>query len=392
MKKSLLVLITALITAAVTFSLTAGGFLFLFGLPEANGLSRSVSEIRSLIEQHAVFDFSEEKAEKAAISAYLSGLNDSYTQFWTKDEYEAQLASNEGQYTGIGITLQSAQTIADGVFIRRVVGNSPAEQAGLMAGDLIVAINGVSVLDRDYDQVYEEMRLEPGEQIAFTVSRGEETLSMTVTLSEFVQSYVSCRMIGDIGFIRIYSFTMPAVAEFQEAMNDLLSKGAKGFVFDLRYNLGGSLDAVEDILELLIPKGEEMVVIQYKDSEEIVYSELDPKTDAPTAVLINASSASGSELMASCLRDVNGAVLIGTRSYGKGIGQTTFRLSDDSAVKITTFHYLTKARNYYHGTGLEPDQTVTLNAEQEKYFYALDESNDPQLQSALTYLNGRIAG
>ncbi len=378
-----------MITALLTFSLTAG--IFLFSDPKSQ-FSKTLSEIKSLIDHHAVFDFSEEEAEKAAINAYLSGLDDSYTQFWTKEEYESQLASNEGHFSGIGITLQSAQTIEDGLFIRRVLGNSPAEKSGLRAGDLITEINGISVIGRDYDQVLEEMHLEVGESLTFTLLRSTEVLKISVTFTDFVQSYVSYRMIGSVGFIRIHSFTIPAADEFQKALNDLLSQGAKGFIFDLRNNLGGSLDAVENILELLIPKGEEMVVIRYKNSEQIVYSELDPKTDVPMAVLINGSSASGSELMASCLRDVNGSILIGSRSYGKGIGQTTFRLSDDSAVKITTFHYLTKARNNYHGIGLEPDQTVPLSEEQEKYFYALDESDDPQLQAALAQLKMQVNG
>ena len=392
MKKHFSIVIAIILTAVLTFSLTAGGFLLVVLFSENDRVSQTLSEIRDVIDNHAVFGFSEEEAELAAIRAYLSGLEDSYTQFWTKEEYEAQVSSNEGHYTGIGITLQSEQTIQDGLFIRRVLGNSPAEQAGLKAGDLIVAINGISVIGRDYNQVYEEMGLDAGESLNFTVSRGNESLSVDVTFQNFVQSYVSYRMIDSIGFIRIHSFTTPAAEEFQKALNDLLSQGAKGFVFDLRYNLGGSLDAVKNILELLIPKGEEMVVIQYKESEEIFYSELEQKTDLPMAVLINESSASGSELMASCLRDVNGSALIGTRSYGKGIGQTTFRLSDKSAVKITTFHYLTKARNYYHGTGLEPDLTVTLSDEQEKYFYALNETNDPQLQTALTHLKSQISG
>lgn len=390
MKKHVSVLIAVLLTAVLTFSLTVCGFAIFDS--RNNDFTSSLNEIQTLISKHAVFDFSSEDAEKAAISGYLTGLDDSYTEYWTEEEYEELLSSNEGHYTGIGITLQTSDPISDGLFIRRVLGNSPAESAGLQAGDLIIAVNGSSILGRKYDEVYEEMSVDPGETLSLTVSRGEEALTFSVTFNEFVQSYVSYRMIGDVGFIRIHSFTMPAASEFQEALNDLLSRGAKGFVFDLRNNLGGSLDAVEDILELLIPKGEEMVVLQYKDSEEVIYSKLEQKTDLPMVVLMNSSSASASELMASCLRDVNGSWVIGTRSYGKGIGQTTFRLSDGSAVKMTTFYYLTKARNYYHGVGLEPDVTVDLNEEQNKYFYALDESKDPQLKEALSQLQSKIAG
>ncbi len=391
MKKSLSVLIAVLLTAVITFSLTVGG-IALWNGEMTNGFYKSISEIRSLIDAHAVFNFSQQDAESAAINGYLSGLDDDYTQYWTKEEYEAHLSSNEGNFSGVGLSLQSNQVISEGLFVRRVLENSPAEQAGIRAGDWIVAVNGVSVLDRDYDQVYDELRLDPGESVTLTLSRGEQTLSVSVTCSDFVQSYVSYRMIGTVGFIRIHSFTLPAANEFQVALNALLENGAKGFVFDLRNNPGGSLAAVEQILELLIPKGEEMVVIRYKNSEEITYSKLDQKTDLPMVVLLNASSASGSELMASCLRDVNGTPIVGTRSYGKGIGQSTFRLSDESAVKITTFHYLTKGRNDYHGVGLLPDETIVLTEEQEKYFYALNESNDPQLQGALNRINAEISG
>lgn len=386
MKKYLSILLSVILTAGITFLLTVGGFLIADQISQNDGFSDTLSEIRRLIDKHAVFDFSEEDAEKAAINAYLSGLDDTYTQFWTKEEYEEYLSSNQGHYTGIGITLLAEQTIQQGLFIRRVLGNSPAEQAGLKAGDLITAIDGISVIGRDYNQVYEELGLDAGESVTFTVSRGNEILTVPITFQQFVQSYVSYRMIDSVGFIRIHSFTEPAAEEFHTALNDLLSQGATGLVFDLRNNLGGSLDSVVSILEPLIPKGEEMVVIQYKDSEEIIYSKQDQKTTVPMTVLINTSSASGSELMASCLRDVNGSLLIGTHSYGKGIGQTTYRLSDKSAVKITTFYYLTKARTYYHGTGLQPDHAVSMSEEQEKYFYALDESDDPQLQDALASL------
>lgn len=388
MKKFGSAFVAVILTAVITFSLTVCGYAIIDG--RSNDFPSSFEEIRSLIESHAVFPFSSEKAEKEAISGYLSGLEDSYTEYWTEEEYKELLASNEGHYTGIGISLLTSDPIADGLFVRRVLGNSPAEEAGLNAGDLIIAVNGSSILGRGYDAVYEEMSVSPGETLRMTVVRGESELNVSVVFNEFVQSYVSYRMIEDMGYIQIHSFTMPAATEFQNALNTLLSQGAKGFVFDLRNNLGGSLDAVEDILELLIPKGEEMVILQFKDSEDIIYSELDPKTNAPMVVLMNASSASASELMASCLRDVNGAKLIGTRSYGKGIGQTTFTLSDGSAVKMTTFYYLTKARNYYHGIGLEPDVSVSLTEEEDKYFYALDESSDPQLKEALAQLKAQI--
>ena len=390
MKKLFPVLIAVVLTAAFTFSITATAFVL--SDSESVGLPGKISEIKSLIDQYAVFSFSEEEAEKGAVSGYLSGLDDSYTQFWTKEEYEAQLSLNQGNQSGIGISITASDPISDGLFVYRVIGNSPAQAAGFQAGDMITAINGESVLGRDYDEVFDSLKGNAGESRTLTYSRDGTAYTATVTFADYVQHYVESRMIGEIGFIRIHSFMEPTVAEFETALNALLEQGAKGFIFDLRNNLGGSLDAVVKILDYLIPKGEETVVIKNKDSEEIYYSELDPKTSAPMVVLINRSSASGSELMASCLRDVNGSQLIGTRSYGKGIGQTTFYLSDQSAVKMTTFYYLTKARNDYHGTGLEPDLTVSLDETQEQYFYALTETDDPQLQAALDSLKKQLTG
>ena len=382
---------TVFLTALLTFSLTITG-VSLWNGSVSDGMSNRIGEIRALIDQNAVFEFSEEDAERAAIEGYLSGLNDGYIKYWTEEEYSAHLSSKQGNFSGVGLSLLSQRTIENGIFVRRVLGNSPAEIAGIQPGDLIIAVDDVSVIGRDYEQVLSEMEREAGESVKLTLTRGEETFSVSVTFSDFVQTYVAYRMIGDIGFIRIHSFSDNAANEFQIALNALLEQGAKGLIFDLRNNPGGSLNAVEYILEPLIPKGEEMVILKYKNSEEIIYSKANQKADIPMVVLINASSASGSELMASCLRDVNGAILIGNRSFGKGIGQTTYRLSDGSAVKITTFHFLTKGRTDYHGIGLQPDEIISLTEEQDLYFYALDESNDPQLQGALTRIQAEING
>lgn len=386
-KRSSTIIITAVITAVITAFLTV----FIFAAANRNNIAffSRLRQVSSLIEKHAIFDFSSDAADDLAVRGYLSALDDGYTAFWNEEEYKAYLSETEGNFSGIGIVLQSTDPVSDGLFIYQVKGNSPAQAAGLKAGDLIVAVNGNSVIDRSYDEVYQEISSSGDSDFSLTVQREEETLTFSLAQANFVQNYVSGRAIGNIGFIRIDSFMPPSANEFQSVLNDLLEQGVKGFVFDLRNNLGGSLDAVVSILDLLIPE-DEMVILQYKNSEQIIRSTGRQKTDLPMVVLINESSASASELMASCLRDVNGSLLIGRQSFGKGIGQTTFTLTDGSAVKMTTFYYLTKARNHYHGIGLEPDIAVELSEAQSKYFYTLDESNDPQLQAALTALSEQI--
>ena len=390
MKKRLSTFWVILITATVTFVLTLSAFVLWQIFRPAESYSAVISEIKAYIDRYAVFDFSQDEAEKAAINGYLSGLDDDYTQYWTPEEYQEYLSSVEGNFSGIGITLQSADPVTEGLLIYRVLGNSPAEAAGLLAGDLIVGVNGVSILNKSYDDAFNSIAGDAGETVVLTILRDGSKTDVSVTFSQFVQSYVEYRMIGEIGFIRIHSFMEPVVSEFQTALNELLSQGAKGLVFDLRNNLGGGLDVVISVLDFLVPKGEELVVLKFKDSEEIHYAELDAKTDVPMVVLMNESSASASELMASCLRDIRGSLLIGTNSFGKGIGQTTFSLSDQSAFKMTTFYYLTKNRVNYHGKGLEPDVRVDLTEEQTKYFYTLDETSDLQLQEALRQLQTQI--
>lgn len=389
MKKRLSTFWVVIITAVATLLLSAVAFV-VFLLTRPASLNETLAEIRAYINQYSVFSFSEKDAESAAIRGYLTGLDDDYTEYWTPEEYAEYLSASAGHFSGVGITLQSEDPVTKGLFIHRVLGNSPAESAGLKAGDLIVGVNGTSILNMSYDDAFNRIAGEEGDTVNLSILRNGVTQDIPVTFSHFVQSYVESRMIGEIGFIRIHSFMEPSVAEFQTALNDLLSQGAKGFIFDLRNNLGGGLDVVISILDLLVPKGEELVVLKFKNSEEIHYAELDAKTDVPMVVLMNKSSASASELMASSLRDIHGSLLIGTHSYGKGIGQTTFLLSDQSAFKMTTFFYLTKSRVNYHGKGLEPDVNVELSEEQLKYFYTLDETNDPQLQTALNRLQEQI--
>ena len=392
MKKNLDLILSVVFTAIITCAATCYVFLVVLDKDD-DPFFTTMKELQDVIDDNAIFEFDRAEAEKNAANGYLSALEDDYREFWTKEEFEAHESSNAGNFTGIGVSIQATEPIGDGIFVYRVLGNSPAEKAGILPGDLIVSLNGRSVAGRNYEEVYTEMGISEGETMTLTVQRdsgGGESLvkDISVTSQRFVQRYVDWRMIGTVGFIRIHSFVGNSAQEFEDALNALLEAGAKSFVFDLRNNLGGSLHSVEHILDLLVAKGEELVVLKFKDSEEIHHAKVDPKTTAPMVVLINGESASASELMASSLRDLNGSKLMGTRSFGKGIGQTTYRLSDGSAVKVTSFYYLTAGRNYYHGVGLAPDVEIALDDAQTKYFYSLNETNDPQLQGALEYLSG----
>lgn len=389
MKKIPLIVYTAVITACISFSLSLLLFIGRSSLNQ-NADSRRLEEIRAYIDRYAVKDFSEEQAGYGAAFGYLYGLDDPYCYLWTAEEYEEYMSYKEGKVTGIGVSVSADDPISDGLFVDRVYGNSPAEAAGLKVGDLIVELNGRSVLGRSYQEISDEFDQSADAGVSVAVLRDGVKQTFFVEFKEFVQRYVDFRMIGDVAYIRIHGFWLPAVAEFRTALSELVKQSPKALIVDVRNNLGGDFDVVTSILDPLIPKGEECVVVKYKDHEEIVYSGEDPLLQVPISVLINEDSASASELLASCLRDVCGATLVGTRSHGKGVGQTLYSLSDGTVLKFTTFYYMTKSRVNYDTVGLSPDETVTLNEEQTRYFYALDESNDPQLQAALASVRSRI--
>lgn len=389
MKFRLSYVLVSAISVLVTFVVTFCCFHF-FLYPETNTpFFQTFSEIRGYVDENSVVEYSPDEAEKAAINGFLSALNDPYVQYWDKEEYAAYLSESQGNYAGLGITIRSDDPISEkGILVYRVLEDSPAESAGVRSGDSIVAINGQSLIGTSYQAAYESLGIEMGKSVTITLRRGEETLDAVITANHFVQKYVESRMIDTTAYIRIHLFMDPAFAEFQNALNELLKNDPQGLIVDLRNNPGGSLSCVASIVDLLVEKGEEIVVLRYKDEEDVLLSQVDPKTDVPIVVLVNEGSASASELMASALRDLADASIVGTTTVGKGVGQTSYPLENGGAVKFTTFHYLTKSRTEFNGVGLSPDVTVDLTEEQKEYFYSLTDSEDAQLQAALAALKG----
>ena len=222
------------------------------------------------------------------------------------------------------------------------------------------------------------------------LNRNGEEKSFSITRKAFEQRNVEYNIYDNLGYIRIYQFAENADEQFQQALNTLLSKNVDGIIFDVRNNPGGELNTVCSMIDMLIPGGEEIIVIEYKDEEEIIYSTNTRLADMPFVVLMNNSSASGSELFSSSLRDILGTKLIGENSFGKGVGQTTFPLNDGSGVKITTFKYLTKSRVDYNNTGLKPDYEVDLDSKWDLEFYTMTFEDDIQLQKAISVLTQEI--
>ena len=190
-------------------------------------------------------------------------------------------------------------------------------------------------------------------------------------------------MIGKNGYIKIEDFTTNTLDQFSKAVDDCIAKGAEGLIFDLRNNGGGTLESVEKMLDKLLPSG---VIVYKRDKsgkKEALYTSDAKQVDLPMVTITNGNTASASELFVSALKDYDKAQSVGTTTFGKGIMQTLYDLSDGSAIRITTAYFDPPKSENFHGVGIKADFPVTLTQEQEKNFNDLDETTDPQLKKAI---------
>ncbi|MBQ7014552.1 MAG: PDZ domain-containing protein [Clostridia bacterium] len=355
---------------------------------EDSAFLKKFHTLKEYIDEYAIYEFDEEYAEDTAHLYYMTGLKDDpYSYYFTKEELIEYNTENQGSFMGIGINVMTQTTVLeDGLYIYRVIGGSPAEAAGLMTGDKIIEADGISFINYPYEDAVDILLDEEGTTVNLKVDRNGEIKIFSITRKAFEQRNVEYAVYDNLGYIRIYQFAENADEQFQDALNSLLAKNVEGIIFDVRNNPGGELNTVCNMIDMLIPGGEEIIVIEYKEEEEIIYSTNFRLADMPFVVLLNNDSASGSELFSSALRDILGTKLIGENSFGKGVGQTTFPLYDGSGIKVTTFKYLTKSRTDYNKTGLVPDYEIKLDSKWDMEFYTMTYEDDIQLQKAISVL------
>lgn len=356
----------------------------------STAIDGKLAEINSFIDDYAIMPFDKEEALSNAIFFYVASLEDPYCSYMDADEYATYLEELSGSFTGIGVNvITTSEILENGLLIYRVIGNSPAELAGLKNGDIIIEADGVSFINYPYEDAVDLMLDELGTTINLVVDRNGERLEFNIVRQNFTKRLVDYEIIENLGYVTVYQFEAAALDQFKAALNELEKAGVKGYIFDMRNNPGGELNTVKNMVDLLVPK-DEIVVLQYKDYESSLYASDNDYIEKPCVVLINGESASAAELFSSSLRDIRGSKLIGEQTFGKGVGQTSFSLSDGSALKFTTFRYVTKSRYNYDGIGLEPDYVVELPLEDTVYYYCMSRSDDTQLAKAIQVLGEEV--
>ncbi len=360
---------TVLVAGAAAFFFGAGvGVVALWRTPAvaAEGTYENLkvfAEVMSLIQNYYVEEKSSKDLTEGAIRGLLRTL-DPHSSYMDKEAYEARKQETEGQFGGLGIEI----TVRDNyVTVVTPIEDTPAERAGLMAGDKIMKIDGVVAKDMDIMEAVKKMRGPVGTSVKLTIYResGDKTFDVDIVRAVVKVRSVKYGMIDkETGYLRILSFSAETSDETAAAMKGLKDKGMKRLVLDLRNDPGGLLKEAVEVCEQFIPEGEVVVSTRGRTSDQngrFISRNRNADTATPIVVLINAGSASASEIVSGALKDLHRAVIVGVRSFGKGSVQTVRELSDGSGLSLTTARYFTPAGTMIHGIGIEPDVEVKLS-------------------------------
>lgn len=325
------------------------------------------------------------------LHAAVYSLGDVYSTYYSPEEMEALMESTSGVYSGIGATISQSYDTMEMTIVTPFAG-SPADEAGVLPGDQIVAVNGEDVIGEDLNNVVAIIKGPEGTDVTVTMLRDGERIDITMTRRSINVEFVSHRMLDDkVGYILVSEFEETTAEQFDEAIKDLTSQGMQGLVVDLRGNPGGLYDIVCEMLDRILPKDSTLVyTVDKYNHTEYQYAQTKQTLDIPIAVLIDGNSASASEIFAGALQDNNAATIVGTQSFGKGIVQSVMYITNDYAgIKLTSSRYYTPKGVCIHGVGITPDVEVQLEEGLEKVLIERRD-HDNQIDAAADIVRSEI--
>lgn len=335
-------------------------------------------------------EISAEELQDGIYKGMVAALGDPYSEYYSKEELEDVLSSNQGISYGIGAYISLNQTM-DTAMISGVMEDTPAEEAGLREGDIIYKVDGEATQGMSVSKVVSLVKGKENTTVHLTIYREGEPdfLEIDVVRGKLIETEtVDSGMLEDtnqIGYLRIREFDGVTSDQFNEAMAELKASDMKGLILDLRSNPGGDLTAVTEVARRLLPEGL-IVYTEDKAGKRTEYTcDGEYEIQIPMVVLVNEYSASASEILAGAIKDYNKGTLVGTTTYGKGIVQRINRLEDGTALKLTVSAYFTPSGKNIHGIGIEPD--VELEYDYEAYEA---DGTDNQIEKAIEILEGKI--
>ena len=349
-----------------------------------------LEQLEQLILDKFIGEADKTAMEDAAAYAMVESLGDRWSYYIPADQYSAYLEQMENSYVGIGVTIQVLED-SSGFLVTKVNDGGPASLAGMLPGDLMVAVDGTDVRGWDVNDASDLVKGEENTTVDITVIRAGEEITLTVTRM-LVQTPVGIgKMLeGDIGLVTIVNFDNRCAEETIAAIDSLLAQGAEKLIFDIRFNPGGYVHELCAVLDHILPEGDLFRSVDYKGDESLETSDTKCIQGIPMAVLVNGESYSAAEFFAAALREYDYALVVGEPTVGKGYFQQTTRLRDGSAVGLSMGKYFTpQGVSLAEVGGLVPDVQITVDQDTAVAIYSgtLDPMEDPQILAAIEALN-----
>lgn len=382
MKKNVVTLLSYVLVAVLASAATFG----IMTMTAPNEGYTKLEELSDLIQEKFIGEADVTAMEDAAAVGMIDALGDRWSHYISASEYDAYLDQMNNSYVGVGITIQLRE---DGYMdIVEVVPGGPAEDAGLLAGDLLIAADGADCAELGIDGTRDRVRGEEGTVVSLTVKREGEELTFEVTRAYFEVPVVDYQMLEDsIGYIAIENFDSRCADETIAAIEDLLAQGATALLFDVRNNPGGYKTELCEVLDYLLPEGP-LFRSEYYDGTTQVDESGPECLEIPMGVLVNSESYSAAEFFAAALREYEAAFVAGEKTTGKGYFQQTYRLKDGSAVGLSVGKYTTPNGVSLADVGITPDIEVEVDEElfAQIYYGNVEPMDDPQILAALDAL------
>lgn len=379
--------VVIIIVVSIVFGIVVGRTLSLSD-KKVDGVEVSESLQEFVVTYHNILDnyykdVKESDLVDAAIKGMISSLEDPYSVYMNEAESDTFNQTVDGAYVGIGARVSTNKE--GNHYIVSIFEGSSADKAGLKAGDIFVKIDGKETDDMSLDELTEVTKGKSGSKVIVTVKRGEEELTKTLVRKSVdltsVTSNIYERNQQKVGYLYVSSFAANTYEQFKKELLKLEKKEIDSLIIDVRSNPGGHLNQVSNVLDLFLKKNTVLYQVEVKGKTKKVKAQTKGNRTYPVSILVNASSASASEILAAAFQEsYSDAIIVGKTTYGKGTVQKAYTLSDGTSLKYTTEKWLTPKGNWIDEKGISPDYDVDLG---EDYFSNPGDETDTQLQQAI---------
>ena len=386
------IIMLVILTVAITFIITSIVMYNTLGknnvkYVSTDSIGRTFKTFHDFIEKNYLGEINEDEMLESAIKGYVAGLNDEYSEYITKEEMEEYMQDATGKYVGIGVYIAN-NTKTNQIVVLMPIKGSPAEEAGIKSGDVITKVDGVAYKGEQLSEASNALKKEEGTKVKVEILRESgETVELEIERRNIKVNHIETKVLNDnIGYMEISTFDDGCYEEFKTKWEDLKNQNIKSLIIDLRNNGGGIVNEATDIADMMVEKGNTLLITSSKNKGEKITKATQEKTiDLPIVILVNENTASSSEILSAAVKENNENVtIIGKTTYGKGVIQTIYNLTDGSGIKLTTNEYYTPKHNIINKVGIKPD--IEVEFPKEENLYSVEEAKDTQLQKAIEVL------